>query len=392
MEKFICKNPWTHFEVNNPNGDVTMCCDNNTILGNVNDETIEEIWNGEKFQDIRRVMRDKGAHSICPHTCPVMHGGKKYQELTWYKELSNGGVALKNAELNELEQQEGRLTLNSLPRWMRFTYSYHCNLDCYHCYQRDDAVTNTKLPDKFINEIRKHSKIYQVLFPFGGEPFLFKPVNHLVAELDTDPGCRFFFITNGTLLTEPIMINLERRRLGLMAVSLDAASAETFDRLRVRGRSASWDTVMENLESLSELKEKKGFHMTVSMTVNSVNCHEISSFIELAHRFDAEPVLLLVSNPKQTADFQREFLLFRKDQFVSMYAQIEDGLQLVRSRNQREAELSLLQLRAQLRRHRIVSNGLFIFRAKLFLKILTNYFPESIRRKLRVASIHFRSE
>ena len=28
MSKFVCKHPWTHFEVNNPNGSVMMCCNN----------------------------------------------------------------------------------------------------------------------------------------------------------------------------------------------------------------------------------------------------------------------------------------------------------------------------------------------------------------------------
>ena len=70
MKKFVCKHPWSHFEVNNPNGDVTMCCNNNTVLGNVNEGTIDEIWNGEGFQAARARMRDEGAYAMCPHTCP----------------------------------------------------------------------------------------------------------------------------------------------------------------------------------------------------------------------------------------------------------------------------------------------------------------------------------
>ena len=58
MKKFVCKHPWTHFEVNNPNGDVTMCCNNNTVLGNVNKGTVREIWNGEGFQKSRKRMLD----------------------------------------------------------------------------------------------------------------------------------------------------------------------------------------------------------------------------------------------------------------------------------------------------------------------------------------------
>ncbi len=39
------------------NGDVVLCCDDwnhSTILGNLKNQTIEEIWNGEKLRAIRQ--------------------------------------------------------------------------------------------------------------------------------------------------------------------------------------------------------------------------------------------------------------------------------------------------------------------------------------------------
>jgi MoaA/NifB/PqqE/SkfB family radical SAM enzyme len=71
--KKICYNPWTHFEVNNPNGDVTMCCDVPTVLGNVNEQSIEEIWNGEKYQKLRRMMFEQGAEKMCGPDCLLIN-------------------------------------------------------------------------------------------------------------------------------------------------------------------------------------------------------------------------------------------------------------------------------------------------------------------------------
>ena len=147
MKKFVCKHPWSHFEVNNPNGDVTMCCNNDTVLGNVNEAKVEEIWNGQRFQSVRKRMRDEGALSMCPHTCPVLQGGKKFENLDWFTELTENSDQRKNAVLNEEEYTAGQTTLGSIPRWFRFTYSYACNLDCYHCYQPEDAKMRVKLPD-----------------------------------------------------------------------------------------------------------------------------------------------------------------------------------------------------------------------------------------------------
>ena len=83
------------------------------------------------------------------------------------------------------------------------------------------------------------------------------------------------FITNATLLTDRIYEVLEKLTISGFAVSLDAASEPSFDLLRVRGRNATWQAVMENLKRLSELKQRKGFSLTLSMTVNRVNCHEL---------------------------------------------------------------------------------------------------------------------
>ena len=81
-----------------------------------------------------------------------------------------------------------------------------------------------------------------------------------------------------------------------MAVSLDAASEQTFDSLRVRGRRASWQTVLENLHKISNCRNE-GFQFKVSMTLNSENCHEIEDFIDLAITYGAEPLIMLVANP-----------------------------------------------------------------------------------------------
>jgi MoaA/NifB/PqqE/SkfB family radical SAM enzyme len=169
----------------------------------------------------------------------------------------------------------------------------------------------------------------------------------------------------------------------MMAVSLDAASTESFDILRVRGRSADWATVMDTMRRLSDLKKRKGFHMTVSMTVNRVNYHEIGPFIDLAHSYDAEPLVLLVTNPKQTLAFQEEFLVFSDEQFFAMEAQIKSGLEKVRGRKEREAEILLLQLREQLSHHRSGDNALWRYKMRSVMRNLFNNLPEPLQQKCR---------
>ena len=385
MKKFVCENPWTHFEVNNPNGDVTMCCDNATVLGNVNDDTIEGVWNGDGYRTMRKRMRNEGAHAFCPHTCPVLQGGKRYQNLDWFAELAGDSPARLNAEKNEKEFAEGAVDLQSLPRWMRFAYSYACNLDCYHCYQRDDALLRAKLPPSFMTRLTELAPTYQVVLPFGGEPFLYRPVLDFIEDDPLSSGCKYFFITNATLFTERVKESLATKELLGMAVSLDAATEKSFDILRLRGRTASWDDVLDSLAWLCELNKKKDFEFSISMTLNSVNHDEIERFVDLGLGFDAEPDILLVANPDQTLAFQKEFLHFTDAQFDEMFAQIERALVKVRERGFKDAETSLDILRNTLILHRRADNNLAVFTAKNYARSALRRLPENMQDPIRKA-------
>jgi sulfatase maturation enzyme AslB (radical SAM superfamily) len=383
MTKFICDHPWTHFEVNNPNGVVTMCCDNNTPLGNVNDGSITDIWNGGAYQDIRRRMRDDGAHAICPATCPVLNGFKNFQKLDWYRDLDPATTAFENARRNQDEYDAGKLELASLPRWMRFTYSYACNLDCYHCYQREEATEKVKLPEAFMRQVVELSRYYQVLYPFGGEPFLFKPVMDLIESDAVNPACKYVFATNATLLTDRVFQILESREVLLFSVSLDAATAESFAELRLRGRKGDWTAVLDNLRRIRDLRARKPFLFDVSMTLNSHNHDEIERFVDLGIELGAEPLIMLVTNPFETPEFQKEFLHFSAAQFATIAAQIQSGLAKVRAAGFKEAEAALLALRNHLAQHRAGENHLAVYAAKRRARKVFRLLPQPVKFWLR---------
>lgn len=383
MSKFICKHPWAHFEVNNPNGNVTMCCNNDTVLGNVNDESIADIWNGERFSRMRRRMIEEGAHAICPHTCPVLQGGKKYENLDWYRDLDPEGPIRENAEHNEAEFAERKTVLESKPRWVRFTYSYACNLDCYHCYQREDATQRHKLSKGFMDQLPEYVETAQIVYPFGGEPFFFSPVVDFLENHNTNTETRFVLITNATLLTDRVFQTLERLPISTMAASLDAAHSWSFDMLRVRGRNANWDQVMTNLRRLSALKKRRGFKFTVSMTLNSVNALEIEDFVDLALELDAEPLIMLVANPYQTVDFQKKFLTFTPEQFAEMKAQIARSLAKIEGRKLEDAEIYLQQLAIHLDLHREGDNNPLNFATKKAARKVFRRLPEQVQEPIR---------
>jgi sulfatase maturation enzyme AslB (radical SAM superfamily) len=64
---YPCYRPWLTFTVL-WDGRVSLCCadfDGRTILGNLNTQTIAEVWNGEMYRQVRREHLESGGPDIC---------------------------------------------------------------------------------------------------------------------------------------------------------------------------------------------------------------------------------------------------------------------------------------------------------------------------------------
>ena len=64
---YPCYRPWLTFTVL-WDGRVSLCCadfDGKTILGNLNTQTIAEIWNAETYRNVRREHLESGGPDVC---------------------------------------------------------------------------------------------------------------------------------------------------------------------------------------------------------------------------------------------------------------------------------------------------------------------------------------
>ena len=88
----ICPQPFFHMQIN-PDGKVVPCYsfEYPEILGDCNDESVTEIWSGERFQRFRRTMLDGlvNASEVCAR-CSIMKY-RRFQE----DDLSNDAERLK---------------------------------------------------------------------------------------------------------------------------------------------------------------------------------------------------------------------------------------------------------------------------------------------------------
>ncbi|HEX3019929.1 MAG TPA: radical SAM/SPASM domain-containing protein [Chitinispirillaceae bacterium] len=88
-KQIVCPDPFSKLSVNS-NGTVSVCCvdwSHGIITGNVCNNSIEEIWSGEKYREIRRLHisgnRDKIA--VCK-SCQYVNGTPASADLDSYRE------------------------------------------------------------------------------------------------------------------------------------------------------------------------------------------------------------------------------------------------------------------------------------------------------------------
>ncbi|MGI8952641.1 MAG: radical SAM protein [Chitinophagaceae bacterium] len=136
----------------------------------------------------------------------------------------------------------------------------NCNLACKHCYSSSSPGVKKELDVNSINNIIEQAAHigYNVISMSGGEPFLYKPLEELIAY-SKSLGYFNSVTTNGMLL------NTERakriiKNLDLIAISVDGKE-EFHDTMR--SQKGAFKKMLEGVEIVKNSIEKYGFIHTL---------------------------------------------------------------------------------------------------------------------------------
>lgn len=169
------------------------------------------------------------------------------------------------------------------PLYIAWQLTNECNLACLHCIEesgpgkafRDEL--NKEQAFNVLEQAMDHEVPY--LSFSGGEPMVHPLFFEMVGYVCARNG-QLKIETNGHYLTTE---NCERlKRLGVKAVqvSLDGASRETFNRMRVRG---DFDRVIEGVGNL----RATGVPIEINYSPTRFNVHEIAAAVDLAYELGA---------------------------------------------------------------------------------------------------------
>lgn len=79
-----------------PSGEVFPCCrgPRELLMGNVNDQSMAEIWNGEKYREFRRRMNDRDYPEVC-RTCDILVANPHFDKQ-WLRQPAASADANEN--------------------------------------------------------------------------------------------------------------------------------------------------------------------------------------------------------------------------------------------------------------------------------------------------------
>ena len=286
-DKF-CPMPFTYLATGYK-GDAFACCCPAWVpfaVGNVLDApSADAVWNSDVAAEIRRSVHD-GDFSYCSRTlCSYIAA----QKLPSKAEITD--------PLLRRYIDERSVVLEEFPQMVQLNHDPTCNLACPSC--RTEIISaKAEEQDAYAESARR------VILPLlrkvdgqsyisgGGEAFASKHYRSILAALNRTeyPGLYLYLITNGQLTSAerwrqfPDLLEM----IDILSVSIDAARADTYERLRHPGK---WGSLMKNLELIAEMRRTGAIRrFEVNFVVQEENYREIPEFVALADRLGVDSI------------------------------------------------------------------------------------------------------
>jgi len=267
---------WIHDSLMiNPRGEVSACCRQQPgVLGNIYENTLEEIFNGDRIKRFRRQEIEGTLH--CVKGCNLTQRPQvpEHVDGDYHTGLAN----------------------------LLIEFGEFCNVRCVMCVQDHDSRVELDA-EKLIQNIEIPKSCGRVWL-YGGEPLVLKSAKRFFDHCAAS-GTKASFITNGTAITEQMAAKIALH-CKIVGFSLNAATKEIHETVNV---GSQFDRVLRNVRRVIDAKQELNGQVAIMghMTIVKQNLHEIPLFIGkraefgfeyLSFGFDHSVPGLLAKDPK----------------------------------------------------------------------------------------------
>ncbi len=162
---------------------MSPCCNNKRYLGNVQEQSIKDIWKGKKFEELRTQFQNNIPDKRCSHCYNIEKSGKQsLREISNYKYKK---------DLIRIEEN------NPEPIYLDIRFSNICNFKCKTCWHGNSSAwfeegskrnaSNERIIKAFTNNFEELfdfiNNVEEIYFA-GGEPLIMEEHYQILEELE----------------------------------------------------------------------------------------------------------------------------------------------------------------------------------------------------------------
>lgn len=209
-----------------------------------------------------------------------------------------------NTKLNDLFE---------LPNIISIEVSSKCNLKCVTCSLREFGEHENMSLETFCKLKKIFSKFHYISLSNSGEPLMNRDLIEMIKLIkEESPVTKVGFNTNGTLLNRDLAVKFVTVELDEIIFSLDGATKETFEKIRL---GAKYDLVYKNMFELQEVKrslKKDNPVIGICMVLTKDNYQELPQLIEIAHKLGISKINVNGLEPYD--ETMKEQILYSKNE------------------------------------------------------------------------------
>lgn len=283
----FCIKPWIHIYAN-PDGSVLPCCigDYRLHLGNIQSQSIEDVWNGEKYKTMRKKMLAGEKCDECTACYNIEESGAISPRQTFIDKFK------KYIPLSDATTPDGSVEMNL--RYFDIRWSNICNFKCRSCsstYSSSWATEDNNKGDSkkvFIfaggdnndalyNQFLPHFKNIEEFYFAGGEPLLtdknYDILEYLISIGKTDVKIHYNTNLSNLKYKNKSIVSLWKHFSNIeLYVSLDSWG----DRAEYIREGTEWSVIEANLRLIKQ--ELPRVQLCSTTVVSSFNVSTLPEF------------------------------------------------------------------------------------------------------------------
>ncbi|MGZ3690414.1 MAG: radical SAM protein [Pseudobdellovibrio sp.] len=264
-----------------PTGDVFVCCEGGGFLGNVKNNTLEELWNGEKAQTLRKEFLE-GKPKQCKKNIECKGCNKSYNEQ------------LIDTELTPI--------VSKPPQVLDLILNGKCNIDCIMCEVKNETRSLLDVPSFHTEIVEKVIPQVKTIALKSGEPFVQKETYWLIDKLkEVNPNCEVRFTTNGQYnFNDKIKSELKKIKVEKITFSIDSIYKDTFEKVRAGGNLVK---LLKTIDDVKNWIKEEGLsdqiELNANITLQKDNWKDIPETFKYLFDNKIAPHIIIVEKPEQ---------------------------------------------------------------------------------------------